>query len=110
MTARNWGASINGSVAVWRSGLGLSQDGRVLYYAAGDSLVVSALARGLQAAGAYNAMQLDVNNYWVYFGAVRVEGAHLTNETLFEPMKGSDPHRYLNGFSRDYFYVTLREP
>jgi Phosphodiester glycosidase len=109
MTARNWGASINGSVAVWRSGLGLSQDGRVLYYAAGDSLVVLALARGLQAAGAYNAMQLDVNNYWVYFGAVKAEGTRLTNEALFEQMKGSDPRRYLNGFGRDYFYVTLRE-
>jgi hypothetical protein len=110
MTARNWGASINGTVAVWRSGLGLSQDGRSLYYAAGDNLVVSALARGLQAAGAYNAMQLDVNNYWVYFGAVKAEGSRFTNETLFDKMKGSDPRRYLNGFSRDFFYVTLREP
>ena len=109
MTARNWGASINGAVAVWRSGLGLSQDGRVLYYAAGDNLVVSALARGLQAAGAYSAMQLDVNNYWVYFGAVKAEGAQLTNETLLDKMKGSDPRRYLNGFSRDFFYVTLKE-
>ena len=84
MTARNWGASISGTVAVWRSALGLSQDGRILYYAAGDNLVVSALARGLQAAGAYHAMQLDVNNYWVYFGAVKADGARLTNETLFD--------------------------
>ena len=110
MTARNWGASISGTVTVWRSALGLSQDGRILYYAAGDNLVVSALARGLQAAGAYNAMQLDVNNYWVYFGAVKAEGARLTNETLLDKMKGSDSRRYLNGFSRDFFYVTVRDP
>jgi hypothetical protein len=25
-------------------------------------------------------------------------------------MKGSDPRRYLNGFSRDFFYVTVRDP
>jgi len=110
MTARNWGASISGTVAVWRSALGLSEDGRILYYAAGDNLVVSALARGLRAAGAYNAMQLDVNNYWVYFGAVKAEGSRLSSEALLDKMKGSDPRRYLNGFSRDFFYMTLRDP
>ena len=109
MTAHNWGASISGTVTVWRSGLGLSQDGRILYYTAGDNLVVSSLARALFAAGAYNAMQLDVNNYWVYFGAVKPDGSKLINETLVEKMKGSDPRRYLNGFSRDFFYVTLKE-
>jgi hypothetical protein len=105
-----WGASIDGSVAVWRSALGLSQDGHVLYYASGDSLIVPTLARALQAAGAYDAMQLDINNYWVYFGAVKPDGDKLITEPLFDRMKGSDPRRYLDGFSRDFFYVTMREP
>ncbi|MEP7199883.1 MAG: phosphodiester glycosidase family protein, partial [Chloroflexota bacterium] len=110
MTAANWGANIDGSVAVWRSALAQSQDGRVLYYAAGDSLIVATLARALLAASAYQAMQLDINNYWVYFGAVKWDGARLNSEPLFDKMKNHDTRRYLNGYSRDFFYVTAREP
>ena len=104
------GANIDGSVAVWRSGLGQSQDGRVLYYAAGDNLIAATLARALLAAGAYQAMQLDINNYWVYFGAVKTDRARLDTTPLFDKMKGHGTRRYLNGYSRDFFYVTAREP
>ena len=43
-SASNWGANIDGAVAVWRSGMGLSQDGNTLFYVAGNDLVASTLA------------------------------------------------------------------
>lgn len=33
-----WGASVSGKTAIWRSALGVSADGRTLFYAAGESL------------------------------------------------------------------------
>jgi LytS/YehU family sensor histidine kinase len=47
---RDWGVTILNSDVTWRSGLGLSRDGRFLFYAVGDSLTVESLARALQLA------------------------------------------------------------
>ena len=106
--ASNWGAALDGSVAVWRSALALDKDAEVLFYAAGDSLLVSSMARALLAAGAYNAMQLDINNYWVHFDAIKPDGEKLATVPLFDGMKAQDDRRYLNGYSRDFFYVVGR--
>ena len=106
MSIADWGSALNGNVAVWRSALGISQDGNTLFYAAGDSALVSAMTKALSAVDAYNAMQLDVNNYWVHFDAVRTENGALKPDALFPTMANSDNDRYLNGFTRDFFYVT----
>ena len=94
--------------AVWRSALALSKDADVMFYAAGDSLLVSSMARALQTAGAHNAMQLDINNYWVHFDAIKPDGDKLATVPLFDSMKNQDDRRYLNSYSRDYFYVVGR--
>ncbi|MBX7215043.1 MAG: phosphodiester glycosidase family protein [Thermoflexales bacterium] len=105
-SASNWGANIDGAVVVWRSGIGLSTDRRTLYYAAGGDLMASTLAKALRAAGAHNAMQLDINSFWVQFCAVRADGTTLKPEPLFDIMKGQQPDRYLKAYTRDYFYVS----
>ena len=52
-------------------------------------------------------MQLDVNNYWVHFDAVRgAADGGLKPEALFAAMGMQDDNRYLKGFTRDFFYVT----
>lgn len=107
-SASNWGANIDGAVAVWRSGLGLSKDGHTLIYVAGNDLVASTLAKSLKAAGAHNAMQLDINNFWVQFCAVRADGKALKPEPLFDQMKNQQPDRYLKVYARDFFYVSAR--
>lgn len=106
MTASNWGANLDGSVAVWRSSLGLSKDGKTLFYAAGSDLVTEPLANALQRAGAYNAMQLDINNYWVHFDAVRPVSGTMKTEALFDSMSKQDDDRYLKSYKRDFFYVV----
>ena len=105
----DWGASLTGESAVWRSGLGISADGTTLYYLAGPSLTLPALTRAAAATGAAQAMQLDINNYWVHFETIRwptnQPAGKPTAEPLLDSMKRGDG-RYLGSFSRDFFYVT----
>ena len=60
----NWGATIKGSYYVWRSGLGVTASGN-LVYVAGNALSVQSLADLLHRAGAVRAMQLDINIAWI---------------------------------------------
>ncbi len=84
--------------------MGLSADGRTLYYAAGAQLDVATLTKVMAQAGAAQAFQLDANNYWVHFAAIRSDGTNLTAEPLLKNMTHAD--RYLKAYSRDFFYVT----
>jgi hypothetical protein len=105
LTTAGWGVTIKGEAVTWRSGLGLSADGRTLYYVAGLQLDVATLARVMAQAGAAEAFELDVNEFWVHFAAIRSNGSNLVAEPLLSAMK-SQVDRYLKGFSRDFFYVT----
>ncbi|MBX3057969.1 MAG: phosphodiester glycosidase family protein [Anaerolineae bacterium] len=109
-SAATWGSSINGDVVTWRSALGLSADGQILYFAAGPSLSMPALAEAMQTAGAYNSLLLDINETWVHFAAIRADGETLTAEPLLPAGMSTNPDRYLKQSQRDFFYVTIREP
>jgi len=104
----NWGLTVYGATATYRSGIGLSQDGRTLYYAAGQNLTLPALAQALREAGAYQAMQLDINNFWVHFESFQTVGGKLKAVPLLDSMNGVGNHRFLVGYSRDYFYLTTK--
>jgi hypothetical protein len=58
-----WGKTLGNTVMVWRSGVGVTADG-ALVYAAGKGLSVTSLATVLQRAGAVRAMELDINTQW----------------------------------------------
>jgi uncharacterized membrane protein len=100
---QDWGYTIGAVSPTWRSGVGLSADGRTLYYFCGPSLSMEALAKSMQAAGANNAIQLDINTFWVHFVAVHSDG---TIEALFPNMMKENLGRYLYPYTRDFFYVT----
>ncbi|MCI0397972.1 MAG: phosphodiester glycosidase family protein [Chloroflexi bacterium] len=102
----DWSGSIDGEVITWRSGLGLSADGRVLYYFAGPSLGMPALGRAMVAAGVDQGMLLDINSYWVHFTAIRPAGDELLAEPLFGREMDTHPDRFLRASDRDFFYVT----
>ena len=61
-----WGATLGGGYYVWRSGIGVTRDGRIVY-AYGPALSVRTLAGLLQRAGAVEAMQLDINPAWMSY-------------------------------------------
>lgn len=102
---QDWGYSLDGNTTVWRSGLGLSADGQTLYYVAGPHLTMPALATVLAATGAAQAMQLDINNFWVHFDAIQAAGDKLQAVPLVDGMNNG-VGRYLEGYSRDFFYIT----
>ncbi len=105
VTTDVWGLTKKGEAITWRSALGLSADDQTLYYAAGEALDVAMLTNVLAHAGAAEALQLDVNDGWVHFTAIRSTGATLTALPLLPGMTW-DVDRYLRRYDRDFFYVT----
>jgi hypothetical protein len=104
--ARAWGFSHNTDIT-WRTGLGLTQDGRMLIYAVGNGTNAKFLAQALQEAGAYWAMQLDINEYYAQFDAYSHANGQLASQRLLDQMI-NNPGTYLAPNPRDFFYVTLR--
>lgn len=100
---KDWGYTVDTIAPTWRSGVGLSADGKTLYYFCGPSLSMEALAKSMQAARAENAIQLDINTFWVHFVAVHPDG---NLEALFPDMMKEDIGRYLYPYTRDFFYIT----
>ncbi len=104
-----WGATLNQNLFTWRSGLGLTRDGDVIYVA-GDGLTLSSLARALQMAGAETAMQLDIHNGWCSFNVYqpkRSHGSAIIATTLNRYM-ARPAERYLSPDDRDFVAVFLR--
>jgi hypothetical protein len=105
---REWGFTVKNQVTTWRSGLGLTRDGRYLIYAVGSSLTAQALGWALQAAGAYYAMQLDINGIFTRFVTFRsVNGNTPLADKLLSQMGGTGT-QFLKPYERDFFYVTSR--
>lgn len=103
---QDWGFTLGGKVATYRSALGISKDGKTLYYAAGGGLTRPELAYALQTAGVYQAVQMDINDYWVHFDRIQFVGHSVVADPLLPVMKQEDDQRYIKGFTRDFFYVT----
>src|SRR5258708_780369 len=104
-----WGLTVGNQEISWRSGLGMSADGRFLIYAVGNGTTIPLLAQALQKAGASNAMQLDINQHFIHFVTY---ARNRTNTTLsaiqlLDQME-ADPNVFLTASSRDFFYLTSR--
>jgi hypothetical protein len=103
-----WGNTIDNKDITWRTGVGITKDSRYLIYAVGNGTSVQTLAQALLNAGAYNAMQLDINQHYAHFATYQTTDAtanHLKAVQLLNQME-SDPSLYLAPHSRDYFYLT----
>ncbi len=99
-----WGRTVTNSMYTWRSGLGITKKGNLIY-AAGNSLLPQTLALALQDAGAINAIQLDINPFWVRFISYQTIGG---GKYTFQPLLKSMPdtgNAYLKGYNKDFFYL-----
>ncbi|MGF1430568.1 hypothetical protein [Kitasatospora sp. LaBMicrA B282] len=108
-----WGLTIGGKFFVWRSGAGITQDGR-LVYAYGPALSVRTLADLLHQAGCVQAMQLDINPAWMSFNYYQpgaagsaTAPADLTPTKLL-PDQERPADRYFEPTSRDFTAVYAR--
>ena len=84
-SGQTWGYTIKNAYYVWRSGVGVTSTGDIVY-AMGPTLSVQTLAQILRRAGAVRAMELDINPDWVSFmsytagGEPGDSGAYETHE------------------------------
>lgn len=102
-----WGGTIKGYVVTWRSAVALNRERSVLYYAVGPAMSITTLAQGLLQAGAYQAMQLDINESWTHFTAVDFSSGSPQAIPLVREMSVK-LDRYLTSSGRDFFYMTNR--
>jgi hypothetical protein len=105
----SWGGTILNSEYTWRSGLGITAQGNLIY-AAGNALVPETLGKALKAAGAITAMELDINPFWTRaFLYHQEKSGVLTTSKLSTDMHGTGKE-YLTGDQRDFFYLTRYLP
>jgi hypothetical protein len=104
----SWGATLGGGYYVWRSGLGITADGRVIFVY-GPALDVRELADLLQRAGAVQAMELDINPFWMSYEYYKADG-HPADPTPVNllPTQQQSAYRYYSVYSRDFTAVYAR--
>ena len=102
-----WGLTTTNSMYTWRSGLGIGKDGNLIY-AAGPSLVPQTLALALKAAGAINAMQLDINPVWVRFIIFNSQGDGMYKYYSLTKDMTNGGYQDLTGYQKDFFYLVRK--
>jgi hypothetical protein len=105
-----WGATLGGKVQVWRSGLGITANG-ALVYVGGSGLSIVDLANVLARAGAVRAMEMDINTAWVNFFSfdpLPGQAASGANGTKLTYDESNDPYRYFSPSSRDFVTMSVR--
>jgi hypothetical protein len=105
-----WGATLGNQIYVWRSGVGVTEDG-ALVYVGGPGLNVTTLADLLVRAGAVRAMELDINTDWVHFAtyspSTPTGAASAANGASLLPNMVGTPSRYFTTWwSRDFFTLS----
>jgi hypothetical protein len=110
-TAR-WGFTLRNQVYVWRSGVGVTATG-ALVYVGGPALNITELAGVLARAGAVRAMELDINTDWVnlstYTPSTPTGAADPSNGTTLLPAMSGGAQRYFESWwSRDFFTMSAR--
>jgi hypothetical protein len=104
----SWGATLGGGYYVWRSGIGETRDGRIIF-AYGPALNVREVAELLRRAGAVSAMQLDINPEWMSF-MYYLPKHHPADPTPvnLHPQQIPGPDRYYSITGRDFTAVYSR--
>ncbi|MGA3354216.1 MAG: phosphodiester glycosidase family protein [Acidimicrobiales bacterium] len=107
-----WGSTLGGIPNVWRSGLGVTANG-ALVYVTGPSLEITQLAALLVRAGCVRAMTLDMNPDWPVFAtynppaptglATAANGQGLLSGTVQGPFTFFEP-----SWARDFITMSAR--
>jgi Phosphodiester glycosidase len=104
----NWGATLGGGYYVWRSGVGITADGRFIYVY-GPALNAQDLGELLQRAGAVEGMQMDINPAWMKFDYYQADGhASDPQPVPLLPDQQPSPYSYYTPSTRDFTAVYAR--
>ena len=108
-SGNRWGHTVGNRLFVWRSGIGIDAQGRILYVAS-EGLSVRTLAALLQHAGAVRAMELDINHSWVSFNTFHHDQSGRLPGTKLLAGMSKPGSRYLRPDKRDFVAVISRTP
>jgi hypothetical protein len=105
-----WGATLGNALYVWRSALGVTADG-ALVYIGGPGLDILDLGNLLVRAGAVRGMELDINTDWVNFStyqpATATGEASAANGTeLLSGMTGTPGRYFASWWARDFITMS----
>ncbi len=101
-----WGATIGNAAFVWRSAVGVRNDGSVIFVA-GPAMNIQSLAKIMKAAGCVRAMQLDINPSWTNYITYTQDNGQTTPH-MFPDGAQPNPWRYLTPSTRDFVGVYPR--
>lgn len=107
-----WGSALGGLPNVWRSGLGVTASG-ALVYVTGPSLDITQLAALLVRAGCIRAMTLDMNPDWTIFATYSPQGARQpaapANGSALVPGTVQGPYTFFEAWwARDFITMSAR--
>jgi hypothetical protein len=105
-----WGLTLGNQIYVWRSGVGVTATG-ALVYVGGPGLNITTLAALLVRAGAVQAMELDINTDWVNLATYAPSPANgpasPANGTDLLPTMAGTPARYFQpSWARDFITMS----
>jgi hypothetical protein len=100
---QQWG-TIKNAFPTWRSGLGVTATGDIIY-TAGNNLSLGVLADIMQRAGAQRAMELDIHRGKVAFNLFSHDNGTIVGHELLPDMN-TPSDRYLVADWRDFCTVT----
>jgi hypothetical protein len=116
--SKKWGATLDGETVIRRSAIGIDASGNVLFVGISNHTTASAIADGMNHAGAVSVAQLDVNFSYPKFVLFQrppgaAEGGDREAVALAEGFEFSTAEYIRERARRDFFYVTpksLRSP
>lgn len=100
-----WGATLGGVPAVWRTAIGLTARGDLVYVAAPIQTAES-LAAIMVRVGAVRALELDINPEWPSLITYRHRGGR--DPVAVVPNPQQTAYRYLVPDNRDFFAIYAR--
>lgn len=104
---KGWGATVSGETVIRRSAIGVSADGKTVFYGIGDAMTAQSLARGMKAVGATSAAELDVNySYPRFLLYSRMEAGPPRATSSLIPGVDFTKDQYVSPSPRDFFYLT----
>jgi hypothetical protein len=106
-----WGSTLGSVPQTWRSGIGVTASG-ALVYASGPALNIVQLAGLLVRAGAVRAMELDINPAWdtfTFYTPPPGSAASPANGTdLLSSMSGGTTRFFTPSWARDFITMSAR--
>jgi hypothetical protein len=100
-----WGTPRNQLQYTWRSAMGITRGGDIVYVA-GDKLNLATLGVALAQAGAVTGMELDIHSGMEFFSSWSSDGAGGSTPQRLMPAMVGPADRYVRPDQRDFFYFT----